>query len=203
MKRILTRWLKYFGFGTGVAMLAASVLGLGGSAAYAQAGPPFAFINLKGLEQRVPKYLCLGIDVNNGFAQQQTCTYGGSQKWGYGAEVHGLYFQLKNSAARANQRCLGVQDESTRTNAQVTGFTCESYSSRPDQYWAPDYVQSFTDPENGQSMACWLLSSSITLTLAADTSGASLASGALVINGSVRATGNSGSDIWCADSLSS
>lgn len=202
MKRILTRRLKYAAFASGVAMVAASVLGLGSGSAYAQAGPPFAFMNLKGLQNG--DFLCLGVDVNNGYAQQQTCTYGGSQSWGYGAEVHGLYFQLKNNSAQANQRCLGIKDGSTKTNAQVTGFTCESYTSRPDQYWIPtELPYTYKNPNNGQNMPCWILSSSITPTLAADTSGASLASGALVINGSVTATGNSDSDIWCADSLSS
>lgn len=183
-------------------MLVASVLGLGSGAAYAVAGPPFAFMNLKGLEHG--DFLCLGIDVNNGYAQQQTCTYGGSQSWNYGAEVHGLYFQLKNNSAHADQRCLGIKDGSTATNAHVTGFTCKSYASRPDQYWAfTELPNTYRNPNNGQNMPCWIFSSSITLTLAADTSGASLAAGALVINGSVAATGNSGSDIWCADSLSS
>ena len=98
-------------------------------------------------------------------------------------EVHGLYFQLKNNSAQANQRCLGIKDGSTKTNAQVTGFTCESYTSRPDQYWIPtELPYTYKNPNNGQNMPCWILSSSITPTLAADTSGASLASGALVIN---------------------
>jgi hypothetical protein len=149
---------------------------------------------------------CLGIhngSTNDGYAQQQPCTFGDSQVWHFsgGKSPGGQFQQLQNYAA-ANQECLSVQGSSKNVNTQLTGYTCKS-SGRPDQFWTLTVVPGYSKTFGNQTVKCYQLSSYNTATLSAGASGASTAKYADIINAQVSNTTGSAADadIWCYHSV--
>jgi hypothetical protein len=141
---------------------------------------------------------CLGID-GGGLARQQACDLTNEQEWYQANPYPGNgKFQLENFSA-ANQACLSVQDGSTAVNTQLTGYTCKSYSSRPDQYWLLTNTGKTKNWEGNLGLPCYSVASEITLSYWAGTSGASKSVSTDVINANPGNTSGNGvnADVWC------
>jgi hypothetical protein len=173
MKKRITRRIWLAAAGSTVAIAATFLV-----AAPAYATSYFTFENVR-------SSWCLGIDVSNGYIQQQACSYGGSQKWHETSAG-----QLENNDPNSAQKCLSIKDSSTATNAQLTGYTCKSSSDRPDQYgwvWLP---------ESSGSDEGWLTNIEYTPGLTAGASGASEDQGADIINANSGNTNYPAADLW-------
>jgi hypothetical protein len=200
MKRI-GRLVRIAAVGSSSVIAAALLVAMGSTPATAdEYTTPFALINYN-TAVTAGNLDCLGINYNNGDAQQQNCTFGGSQSWRFDLtwEENG-WAPLVNSSTQSNKRCLSVQDGSKSTNAQLTGYTCLP-RTRPDQFWMSTRLPDFTLYGD---YPCYIFASSPTPKLIAGVSGASTKAGANVLNANPANTTGNGyyADIWCEDVLS-